>query len=376
METSLAERRSPFYSSIIGLGATVGRVGGDFISAKYYSGIADEHLNTRRNVGVQDLSTMGKMDIKGPDAEALVNHVIVNDAAAMKPGQVRYSTVCREDGGIMDDLTVFRLAPEHFMLVTGSVNRLKMLPWLQHHAQGRKAYVTDITAAIAFPTIQGPRSRELLKALIADADLDGLKRWSFTSGHINGTRVLISRTGVTGELGFELFVPADEATFVWEALMRTGRDFGLKLYGVLAMFTLGLEKAYPAHGIDMDETRTPFHVGLDRWIKFDKGDFVGREALLKARDKGLDEQWVGLILDGDKPAATDARVLADGEDDAGVVTYSDHGYSLGKVLATAHLRLPFTAVGTELSIDIDGKPTRAVVAPIPFFDPEGVRLRG
>ncbi|WP_246678579.1 aminomethyltransferase family protein [Mesorhizobium sp. B2-4-17] len=371
----MAERRSPFYSSIVALGATMGRVGGDFISAKYYSGIADEHLNTRANVGVQDLSTMGKMDIRGPDAEALVNHVIVNDAAAMKPGNVRYSTVCREDGGIMDDLTVFRLGPEHFMLVTGSVNRLKMLPWLQRHAEGRRAYVTDITAAVAFPTIQGPRSRELLKALVSDADLDGLKRWAFTSGRVGETKVLISRTGVTGELGFELFVPADEAVSVWDALMKAGRDFGLKPYGVLAMFTLGLEKAYPAHGIDMDETRTPFHVGLDRWIKFDKGDFIGREALLKIRDKGLDERWTGLVIDGDKPAATNARVLADG-DDAGMVTYSDHGYSLGKVLATAHLRLPFTSVGTELSIGIDGEPTRAVVAPMPFFDPEGTRLRG
>jgi aminomethyltransferase len=374
METFLAERRSPFYSSIVALGATMGRVGGDFISARTYSGVADEHLNTRSNVGVQDLSTMGKMDIKGPDAEALVNHVMVNDAAAMRPGQVRYSTICREDGGIMDDLTVFRLGPEHFMLVTGSVNRFKMLPWLLHHAQGRQAYVTDITAAIAFPTIQGPRSRELLKALVSDVDLDALKRWSFTSGRIGETKLLISRTGVTGELGFELFVPADEAVWVWDTLLRTGRDFGLKPYGVLAMFTLGLEKAYPAHGIDMDETRTPFHVGLDRWIKFDKGDFVGREALLKVRDKGIDERWTGLILDGDKPAATNAGVTADGEH-AGIVTYSDHGYSLGKVLATAHLRLPFTAVGTELSIDIDGVPTRAVVAPIPFFDPDGARLR-
>ncbi|ESX61828.1 glycine cleavage system protein T [Mesorhizobium sp. LSHC422A00] len=369
----MVERRSPFYTSIVGLGATMGRVGGDFVSAKTYSGIADEHLNTRKNVGVQDLSTMGKMDIKGAEAEALVNHIIVNDAAAMSPGQVRYSTVCRDDGGIMDDLTVFRLAPEHFILVTGSVNRLKMLPWLQHHAEARKAYVTDITAAVAFPTIQGPRSRELLKAL-SDADLDELKRWAFTSGRVGETKVLISRTGVTGELGFELFVPADEATSFWDALMRTGSDFGLKPYGVLAMFTLGLEKAYPAHGIDMDESRTPFHVGLDRWIKFDKGEFIGREALLKIRDKGLDERWTGLILDGDKPAATDARVFAEGED-AGVVTYSDHGYSLGKVLATAHLRLPFTAIGTELSIDIDGKRTRAVVAPMPFFDPEGARLR-
>jgi aminomethyltransferase len=287
---------------------------------------------------------------------------------------VRYSTVCRDDGGIMDDLTVFRLGAEHFMLVTGSVNRLKMLPWLTRHTEGRKAYVTDITAAVAFPTIQGPRSRDLLKALVSDADLDGLKRWSFTSGRIGETKVLISRTGVTGELGFELFVPADEAASVWDALMRTGRDFGLKPYGVLAMFTLGLEKAYPAHGVDMDETRTPFHVGLDRWIKFDKGDFVGRDALLKVRDRGVDERWVGLVVDGNKPAAVNARVLAGGED-AGIVTYSDHGYSLGTVLATAHLRLPFTAIGTVLTIENGGEPIRAVVSPIPFFDPEGARLR-
>jgi aminomethyltransferase len=270
---------------------------------------------------------------------------------------------------------VFRLGSQHFMLVTGSVNRLKMLPWLQHHAEGRKAYVTDITAAVAFPTIQGPRSRELLKAMVSEADLDGLKRWAFTSGRIGETSVRISRTGVTGELGFELFVPADEAVFVWETLMRTGRDFGLKPYGVLAMFTLGLEKAYPAHGVDMDESRTPYHVGLDRWIRFDKADFVGRDALMRIRDKGIDERWTGLILDSDKPAETDARVRSSDGEDAGIVTYSDHGYSIGKMLVTAHLKLPFTAIGTELSIDIDGTPVRAVVAPMPFFDPDGSRLR-
>lgn len=370
----MPERRSPFYASIVASGATMGRVGGDFVSAHFYSGVKDEHLNTRKNVGVQDLSTMGKMDIKGPDAEALVNHVIVNDAAAMKPGQVRYSTVCREDGGIMDDLTVFRLGPEHFMLVTGSVNRQKMLPWLLRHAESRRAYVTDITAAIAFPTIQGPQSRNLLKSMVADADLDALRRWSLTHGRIGDTKVLISRTGVTGELGFELFVPADEAAALWERLMRAGADVGLKPYGVLAMFTLGLEKAYPAHGIDMDETRTPFHVGLDRWIKFDKGDFIGREALLRVRDAGVSERWAGLVIDGNIPAAANARLLA-GSEDAGFVTYSDHGHSLGVTLATAYLRLPFRAAGTELSVDIGGLATRAVVSPIPFFDPEGSRLR-
>lgn len=370
----MAERRSPFYGSIVAAGATMGRVGGNFVSAHSYSGVRDEHLNTRAAVGVQDLSTMGKMDIKGPDAEALVNHVIVNDAAAMRPGQVRYSTVCREDGGIMDDLTVFRLADEHFMMVTGSVNRLKMFPWLRRHAEGRRAYVTDVTAAIAFPTIQGPNSRALLKTIVAEADLDVLKRWSFAHGMVGDTPVLVSRTGVTGELGFELFVPADEAAALWNTLFEAGTDFGLKPYGVLAMFTLGLEKAYPAHGIDMDETRTPFHVGLDRWIRFEKGDFVGRDALLRVRDEGTKESWVGLVVDGDEPAATDAPVKVGGET-VGTVTYSDRGYSLGVTLATAHMRHPHHAVGTEAVIDIDGVPTRAVVAPLPFFDPAGERLR-
>ncbi|MDP3898318.1 MAG: aminomethyltransferase family protein, partial [Mesorhizobium sp.] len=286
----MTERRSPLYANIVASGATMGRVGGEFVSAKYYSSVEAEHLNTRANVGMQDLSTMGKMDIRGPDAEALVNYVVVNDVARIAPGQVRYSTVCREDGGIIDDLTVFRLGEEHFMLVTGSVNRLKMLPWLRRHAEGRRAYVTDMTAAIAFPTIQGPRSRDLLKALVSEADLDGLKRWTFTHGQLGDTRVMISRTGVTGELGFELFVPADEAASVWDRIVRAGADFGLKPYGVLAMFTLGLEKAYPAHGIDMDESRTPFHVGLDRWVKFDKGDFVGREALMKVREAGVSQK--------------------------------------------------------------------------------------
>ena len=240
--------------------------------------------------------------------------------------------------------------------------------------KARKAYVTDITAAVAFPTIQGPRSRELLKALVSDADLDGLKRWAFTSGRVGETKVLISRTGVTGELGFELFVPADEAASVWDALMRAGADFGLKPYGVLAMFTLGLEKAYPAHGIDMDESRTPFHVGLDRWIKFDKGDFIGREALLKVRDKGLDERWTGLILDGDRPAATDAGFSPMARMPASSPT-AITAIRWARCWRRRICGCRSPQIGTELSIDIDGKPTRAVVAPMPFFDPEGARLR-
>ena len=368
------ERRSPFYGNIVRHGATMGRVGGDFVSAKVYSDVRDEHLNTRAAVGVQDLSTMGKLDIKGPDAEALVNHVLVNDVSPMRDGHVRYSNACREDGGILDDLTVFKLGDEHFMLVTGSVNRAKMLPWVRHHAAGRRAYITDMTPAIAFPTIQGPRSRDFLRTLLTGTDIDALGRWRFAKGRIGETEILISRTGVTGELGFELFVPADEAGALWDVLLAAGRDFGLKPYGVLAMFTLGLEKGYPAHGIDMDETRTPFHVGLDRFVRFDKGDFIGREALLRVRDEGVREKWVGLVLDGAEPAADLAPVLREGEA-VGHVTFSAEGYSLGRMLATAHLRLDHAEVGTTLTVRSHGRDIPAMVAALPFFDPQGVRLR-
>lgn len=363
-------RRTPFHALASAMGAQMGPVGGGFLNVHSYGDVAGEHLNTRANVGVQDLSTMGKIDIKGPEAEALVNHLIVNDAARMAPGQARYASVCAPDGGIMDDLTVFRLGSEHFLIVSGSRNRLKIRDWATRHAAGRRAYVTDITAAVAFPTIQGPNSRALLQGLIPDADLTALKRWTFTRGHLDGTSVMISRTGVTGELGFELFVPADEAAGVWNALFRAGGAHGLRPYGVSAMFTLGLEKLYPAHGIDMDESLTPFHVGTDAFIKFDKGDFIGREALLRTREAGVKTAWVGLKLAGNSPAPAMTPVMAQGRK-VGHITYCDHGHSVGAVLATAHIVKEFAVDGSDVSVL--GQP--ATVARKPFFDPDGLRLR-
>jgi len=366
----MTPRRTPFHALASVLGAQMGPVGGGFLSVHSYGDVEAEHLNARAHVGIQDLSTMGKIDVKGPEAEALVNHLIVNNAAKMDPGQARYASVCAPDGGIMDDLTVFRLGAEHFLIVTGSRNRLKIRDWVAEHASSRRAYVTDITAAVAFPTIQGPNSRALLQGLIEDADLTALKRWNFTWGHLDGTRVMISRTGVTGELGFELFVPADEAAGVWNALFRAGGAHGLRPYGVNAMFTLGLEKLYPAHGIDMDESITPFHVGTDAFIKFDKGDFIGREALLRTREAGVKTAWVGLRLTGDFLVPAQTPVMAEGRE-VGRITYCDHGYSVGAVLATAHVDRELATEGVDVSVL--GKP--ATVARMAFFDPKGMRLK-
>ena len=363
-------RRTPFYTMATAYGAQMAPVSGGFTNAHSYGDVACEHLNTRANVGLQDLSTMGKIDVKGPEAEALINHLIVNDAARMQVGQARYSSVCTEDGGIMDDLTLFRLADEHFLIVSGSRNRVRIRDWILHHASGRRAYVTDQTAAIAFPTIQGPKSRALLQNLVEDVDLTTLKRWTFASGHLGDTPIMISRTGVTGELGFELFVPADECASVWAALFAAGGAHGLRPYGVKAMFTLGLEKLYPAHGIDMDESLTPFHVGTDAFIRFEKPDFIGRDALLRQRDQGAATVWVGLWLAGDTPAPDNTPVLVDGQQ-IGHITYSDHGYSVGAVLATAHIARDHAIDGAEVSVN--GQIAR--ITRKPFFDPEGLRLR-
>lgn len=369
----MAERRTAFYDNHVRLGAEMIKGGGDFMFPKAYTTTPEEHFNTRTNLGMQDLSTMGKVDIKGPDAEKLVNYLLVNDVCDMTVGQIRYSTVCREDGGILDDVTVYKLGNEQFIIVTGSANREKMVAWITNHTKGDRAYVTDITAALALPVIQGPNSRDYLKSVVHDADLDSLKYFRFTKGRIGETLMIISRTGITGELGYELYVPAEEAPVLWDTIMETGSDFGLQPFGVVTMLTLALEKGYPIYGRDMDESHTPFHVGLDRWIKFDN-DFIGREALLQMRETGASERWIGLIVEGDKIAGAKDPVFKE-EKEVGYVTYSNKGYTVGKILATAYVKSDYTPIDTNLTVLVDGERTPAKVSRMPFYDPEGIRLK-
>ena len=369
----MAERRTPFYDIHVRLGAQMIKGGGDYMFPVSYTTPAEEHINTRSNVGMQDLSTMGKVDVKGPGAEALTNRLLVNDVRNMAIGQVIYSTMCREDGGVLDDITVYKFSDEHFLIITGSGNRMKVLKWITEQSKGEKAYITDITAALALPVIQGPRSRDYLKSVVKDADLDNLKYFWFTRGRIGETEMLISKTGFTGELGYELYIPAEEAATVWETIMETGRNFGLKPYGVVAMRTLALEKGYVVYGGDVNENLTPFHAGLDKWIKFDKGEFFGREALLRVKEKGVTERLTGLIIEGEKAASLKDPVFL-GDKEVGYVTYSNKGHTLGAMLALAYIKIPYTKQGTEMSVRIGGVSTPARISITPFFDPKGARL--
>lgn len=396
----MPERRTPLYDYHLRHGAGMVRGGGDFMFPLCYSSPAEEHINTRTNVGMQDLSTMGEIDIKGPGAERLINYLLVNDIRDMEPGQVRYSSMCNPEGGVVDDITVYKFHDEHFMVVTSSGPRKKTARWIADHAIGTSAYVTDVTAAIALPVVQGPRSREFLLTLVEDADLAALRYFRFTTARIGETTLVISRSGYTGELGYELYTPAEEAGWLWEHLLQQGRAFGLQPYGVTAMQTLRLEKGLVLYGNDVNEEYTPFHVGLDRWIRFEKRDFIGREALLRLQGRGVDQRWVGLTLAGNQAAPVNAPIygiqevatreqrrfsgpeagepidrLQPGGERIGHVTYSNRGHTIGKMLALAYLNVQHAWPGSRVLVQIGERAVPATVTPTPFFDPQGARLR-
>jgi aminomethyltransferase len=398
----MAERRTPLYDIHLRSAVRMVKGGGDYMFAFAYTSPQEEHLNVRQNVGMQDLTSMGEVDIKGPGAGRLVSRLVVANIYNLLPGQVRYTTMCRPDGRIVDDVTVYKFGDEHFMVVTSSAPRKTSLHWIADHAAGTSAYVNDVSGSIALISVQGPRSRDFLSSVAADAQaLLDLKFFRFAPNRINDTELLISRSGYTGELGYELYTPAEEAAVLWEFLERRGKEFGLMPYGVGAMQSLRIEKALPLAGPDIDGDQTPFDVGLHRWIDFTKREFVGREALLGVQDQGLRERWVGLELDSPAPASNGDKIysVADiaayrprlmtgseageqidaeqaGWAQIGRVTSSARGYSVNKTLALGYLNVSHTWPGARVMVMAGGRPTPATVVNTPFFDPAGLRLRG
>lgn len=396
----MTERRTPFYDFHLRNAGRMVKGAANYMFPLAYTSPVEEHLNVRTNVGMQDLSTMGEVDIKGPGAERLVNQLLVNEVRDMEPGQVRYSTLCNQNGGVVDDITVYKFHDEHFMVVTSSGPRKKTARWIADHAVGAAAYVTDISAAIALPVVQGPRSRAFLKSVVQEANLDSLRFFRFTPAKINNTELILSRSGYTGELGYELYTPAEEAGPLWEFLLQAGGEFGLQPYGVSAMQSLRLEKALVLYGNDVNEHYTPFHVGLERWVRFDKRSFVGREALLRVQEQGLTERWVGLELESPVPAAYPQPIysisnvdtfrqkifsgseagayretLLAGRQPVGYITSSARGHTVGKMLAMAYVKTSFAWPGCKLLVDINGRLAPAKVTATPFFDPQGARMR-
>ncbi|MEX0697769.1 MAG: glycine cleavage system aminomethyltransferase GcvT [Dongiaceae bacterium] len=374
----MARRHTPYYHKFMALGAEmVDRIG--FDSAFKFTSVEAEHLATRNQAGLYDVYYQVLVDIKGRDAEKLLQRTLVNDVAKLKPGKVIYSSVCNEKGGMVDDLTCLRLDRDHFWLCPAPSRVDIVAAWMADHAKGMNAYVTNLGAGRAFISIQGPRARDIL-ARLTDADLSttALPYYAWTRGKVAEVPdTVISRTGYSGELGYELFYPGEYAEHMWDAVLAAGTGDGLVPCGLGALRSVRIEKKYPLYGLDLDETTSPLEAGLGWTVKFEKPDFIGRDALRRQRDKGVGRS-LALVAFPDMefvPAPGDA-ILADGRT-VGKVTSADRGYHLRRSLALGYVEPAMAEAGKAVSVKraADGAARQGIVATAAPYDPDRKRAR-
>ncbi|MEW2319155.1 glycine cleavage system aminomethyltransferase GcvT [Streptomyces bauhiniae] len=364
-----APRRTALDAVHRSLGATMTDFAGWDMPLRYGSE-RDEHQAVRTRAGLFDLSHMGEITVTGPEAAALLNHALVGDLASVGVGRARYTMICRADGGILDDLIVYRLAEHEYMVVANASNAQVVLDALTERAAGFDAEVRDDRDAYALLAVQGPESPGILKA-VTDADLDGLKYYAGLPGTVAGVPALIARTGYTGEDGFELFVKPEHAVQLWEALLEAGSAAGLVPCGLSCRDTLRLEAGMPLYGHELTTELTPFDAGLGRVVKFGKeGDFVGREALTQAAERAEAQPprvLVGLIAEGRRVPRAGYSVVADGKV-IGEVTSGAPSPTLGKPLAIAYVDAAHAAPGsTGVGVDIRGSHEPYEVVALPFY---------
>ena len=328
-----------------------------------YTTIVDEHKAVRRRVGLFDISHMGRLDFEGPDVAKWLDFVTTNNVAKLGPGQIQYSLMVDDGGGILDDILVYR-RDDGLAVVCNASNRIKVVAQMERHRDGFDARLIDRTMDTAMIAVQGPAALATASRHF-DAPLTDLGYYRCASGRILGVAAVASRTGYTGEDGFELIVPEAKAEEVWNALMDAGRVFGIQAAGLGARDTLRFEAAMPLYGHEMDETVNPYAAGLGWAVKLAKGEFVGRDALRKHKlEPGRSR--VGLALEGKRIARQGCVVLVDGQP-AGGVTSGTFAPTLERSLAMALVRPEALAEGAKLSVEVRGRDEPASVVPLPFY---------
>ncbi|HEY2158555.1 MAG TPA: glycine cleavage system aminomethyltransferase GcvT, partial [Isosphaeraceae bacterium] len=311
------------------------------------------------------ISHMGRLLFSGPDVLPWIERVTTNHVAKLAPGQVQYSLMVGEDGGVLDDILVYRTPDDGYSIVCNASNRSKVVAQLRSHKVGDvKTQLLDWTMATTMIAVHGPRSLPILQRL-CDAPLAWLGYYRTVAANVMSARCLVSRTGYTGEDGFEISFAEEMAVTIWEGLLDAGKEYGLAPCGLGARDTLRFEAAMPLYGHEMDETINPYEAGLGWAVKLGKGEFVGREALRALKDH-RGRTRVGLALGGMRIARQGAVVLED-ERPIGVVTSGTFGPTLGRGLAMALVEPGAAAVGTALGVDVRGRVEPAVVVPLPFY---------
>lgn len=328
-----------------------------------YRGIIEEHQCVRTRAGLFDVSHMGEIEISGPQAEAAVQYLTTNDVRQLATNQLQYTAMCNEAGGIIDDLTVCRLAPDRFLMVVNAGNIDKDFTWVRDHlVAGATAH--NASAEKALLALQGPEAESILQPLTYD-DLSQLGYYWAMPTTLNGHAVLLCRTGYTGEDGFEIMTEAAQAPVVWQTVMEAGRAVDLLPVGLGARDTLRLEARYLLYGVDMDETTTPFEAGLGWSVKLDKGNFIGCDALKRLKEQGPQRRLVGFIMQERGIPRAHYPVIYHGQP-IGEVTSGTQSPTLGKAIGTAMVQQAYSKIGTEFSVHIRQKAVQAQVVRSPF----------
>jgi aminomethyltransferase len=362
-------KRTPLHGEHAKLGAKLVAFAGWEMPVHYPGGILEEHRAVRTAAGLFDVSHMGELDLRGPGALALAQRVTTNDVSKLAVGQAQYGVICREDGGAIDDCITYRFA-DRYMIVVNASNRDKDHDWVRWHATG-DVQLTDVSDDLALIAIQGPKASAILSQL-TDSDLDAIDYYHFVEGGVDGVAAVISRTGYTGEDGFELYVPSADGARLWRSLLDAGRDNGLMAAGLGARDSLRLEMGYALYGNDLDETRTPLEAGLGWVTKLDKGDFIGRAALVRRKETGLTEKLSGFVLKqrgfprhGYGVRVNGARVS---EVTSGVLSPS-----LQQGIGMAYVPVSAAKPGTAIEIEIRDRATPAEIVRPPFYKDGSIR---
>jgi len=331
-----------------------------------YSGIIDEHRAVRERAGLFDLSHMGELFVEGAAAGDALAAAVVSDPRTLAVGRAQYSMICAPDGGIIDDLIIYRLATERFLVVANASNATVVSDELAARLHGHSAVLDDRSLATSLVAIQGPAAAAVLGPL-TDIDLAGLRYYAIAEGSVAGVAALVARTGYTGEDGFEVFVEWDRGPAIWEALATAGGAAGIAPCGLGARDTLRLEAGMPLYGNELDRTTNPFEAGLGRVVKLDKpGGFVGAEALARVQREGVAKRLVGLTMTGRGIARHGYPVLRD-DGASGSVTSGTMSPTLGRAIAMAHVAPADAEPGTMLAVEIRGARVPALVVPLPFY---------
>jgi aminomethyltransferase len=360
--STAALKRTPFYDIHKSLGAKIVPFAGFEMPVQYPTGIVAEHKAVRERAGLFDVSHMGEFVIYGDRRVEFINYVTSNDVAALADGQVHYSTILHENGTIVDDCLVYKFADRIVMVVNAS-NREKDLAHISEYAAKFGATIGDISDEIQLLALQGPNAEEILQPF-ADVDLSKIKYYWHTWGHVNGMHALISRTGYTGEDGFELYFGTRYAEPMWNLLIGTGR---VTPAGLGARDTLRLEMGMALYGNDIDDTVTPLQANLGWLTKLGKGEFVGRDALVKQKEKGLTRKLVGFSVDDARSIARHGYPVFYEGKPSGEVRSGTMGPSVNVPIGTAYVPLAGAKEGSKLEIDIRGKRVSATVVKPPFY---------